>query len=181
MDATVLWSVALLVSLLVLFLIRFFFQRKIKHVDAAAGFVLWQTFDNWADFVLYPATLLAFGPLKGLMVMVVFSLIVNLIYMAINKATDIDWTFIEYINSREWVRKLKAWKVGPVAPGTAMVFIALAIKTDSFVATTFLYGKGVDFRTAKFWFVFLTSHMIANLVWTGGWEIIFATVKAVIS
>jgi hypothetical protein len=179
MDAKVLWSVALLVSLLVLFLVRFFFQRKIKHADAAAGFVLWQTFDNWCDFVLYPATLLALGPMKGLMVMVVFTLAVNLVYMAINKTTDVDWTFIEYINSREWVRKLKAWKVGPVAPGAAMVFIVLAIKTDSFVATTFLYGKGIDFRTAKFWFVFLTSHLIANLVWTGGWEIIFTALRAV--
>lgn len=179
MDSKVLWSVALLGAFALLFVTRFFFQRKIKHVDAAAGFVLWQTFDNWADFVLYPATLLALGPMKGLMTMVVFSLSVNLVYMAINKATDIDWTLIEYINKLRWVKKLKTWHIGPVAPGTAVVFIALAIKTDSFVATTFLFGKNIDFRTMKFWLAFLTSHLIANLVWTGGWEVLFAVVKAV--
>jgi hypothetical protein len=179
MDAVVLWSLALVATLLALFIARLF-KKRVKHLTEATGFILWQSVDNWVDFIVYPAVLVALGPLKGFATMVVFTLMLNLTYMAINKHTETDWTFIERINGFSWVKRVTGWNIGGWSPGKAIIFFVLSLKFDSFIATSFLFGKKINFRSVKFWAVFIISHILANLLWAGGWEAILLSVKAIV-
>ena len=78
------------------------------------------------------------------------------------------------------MKRVTGWSFGGWAPRKAIIFFVLSLKFDSFVATTFLFGKKIDFRSIKFWAVFVTSHIIANLLWAGGWEAILLSAKAVL-
>jgi hypothetical protein len=176
MDAKVLWSVALLVSLLVFFFLRLNGSRN-KTADATTGFALWQSFDNFFDFVIYPVAIAVLGPVNGFVTMFVVTLVINLVYMVINKTTDVDWTFIEHLNQLGWVRKVRGWRIGSFEPATALIFLAISAKIDSFTAMTFLDGKQINVKTIRFWVLLLISHTIANGLWTVGWELLFTAVR----
>ncbi len=172
MDAIVLWSLALPVALLILTAARVL-GTKIRGVNEVSGFLVWQAVDNWVDFIVYPAALITFGPLYGFLVMAVGTLGLNLVYVIVNKITQTDWTFMEAINGLRVVKRVASWKVGKL-----LIFIALSIKFDSFVATTFYFGKSVDFKSRSFWGIFLGSHLIANALWAGGLEVVIIAIRA---
>lgn len=172
MDAIVLWSLALPGALLILIVSKVL-GTKVRGVNEVTGFIVWQSVDNWVDFIVYPAALVTFGPLYGFLVMAAGTLGLNLVYMILNKVTETDWTFIETINGLKVVKRVTGWKVGKL-----LIFTLLSIKFDSFIATAFFFGKNVNFRSAGFWGVFLGSHLIANALWAGGLEVIIIAFRA---
>ena len=74
----------------------------------AAGFFLWQAFDHWCNYVLFPMFIASAGFVKGGIMMVIFSLIGNVAFIVINNATEADWTFMSWFTylrdteSRMW-------------------------------------------------------------------------------
>jgi hypothetical protein len=179
LDSKILWSLALGIAF-ILFAANAFWKSKTSTSSATSGFILWQAFDNWLDFALYPTVVGLLGPIHGLEVMFVVTLGTNLAYFYINSKTETDWTFREKILSQPIIKKLVGLKIGSLAIGKVMGFMFFAVKVDSFTAVTYLYGKNVDLRKVRVWVLFLASHATANAAWTllvGG---IFALVQLVL-
>lgn len=176
MNLKILWSIALGIGL-VLFALNHFRKNKTTKSSIASGFILWQTFDNWFDFVIYPATLLFCGIVWGFVAMFVVTLLCNASYILVNNATSFDWTLMSQTLKLPIVRNVVSWKIGRFNVGKAIGFILLSIKFDSFYATNFLFGKGADLRKVKVLIPFLVSHAICNLAWTSLWGVVFVSFK----
>ncbi|PIT89298.1 MAG: hypothetical protein COU27_01080 [Candidatus Levybacteria bacterium CG10_big_fil_rev_8_21_14_0_10_36_7] len=169
-------------------------QSGLVSQTQIAGFLLWQGFDHWINYILYPVALGVLGLVDGTIFMIGLTLLTNACYLFINNKTEEDWSFMLWItnlrdnDSMLWpYRYAKAMKVVFIgkAPRRAMIkliacvrhilrkksvsnaagFLFLSVWKDSFYAINFLYHKKADLRDMNVLGLYLLSHIICNLVW----------------
>jgi hypothetical protein len=195
-----LWSISILFVLsLILFLASALRSGKKEQREGRltakelSGFCLWQSIDKWFNYILFPTLMGAYGWAEGSLWMTVIALIVNVIYILTNNATEIDWTMMSWVTylrdsqSPAWplryarlinrkyrrpvicvlalARKLIRIKIGRWELSKPLVFIILTVWKDSFYAINFLYHKEVDLRNWKTLGLFLISHVICCAAW----------------
>jgi len=176
-NSKIIWSIALGISLL-FFAVNAFWKKKTSASNVASGFILWQAFDHWLDYVIYPAVLLWLGFMWGFGMMFVVTLISNTAYILINNSTVTDWTLMSRVVTLPVLRNIVSWKIGRFNIGKAIGFIFFAIKFDSFYAVNSLFGKDADLRKTKVQISFLASHAVCNIAWTSLWGVAFVFVKS---
>ena len=152
-------------------------SKRTEFSNVATGFVLWQSVDNWIDFVLYPFVLAWLGFAAGFAVMFFVTLAGNAVYIHINNSTEADWTLMNAFTNLPAVKKVTEWKLGGAAVGRLAIFTVLALKFDSFYAVNFLHGKRADLRRPSIMATFLGSHVAANAMWTGLWGVLLVPAK----
>ncbi len=96
-------ALRLLIGVTLLFLIITFLRRnrkkgrQIVSDKAMHGFLIWQWVDRITNYGLYPVALYFFGLWWGGLIMIIFTLVENLVYIHINNRTDEDWTFMSWL------------------------------------------------------------------------------------
>ena len=149
-------------------------KAVIKKISTVlVGRTLYEIINYSFDYGLYPLALLKFGYLKGLVIMIILTAIINFTLLIFYFKMNIDWLGFDY------VKKVKDWSVNKkgilkfigviLKKSDLILFMVLSTFRDSFETTayfkySYILSKG---RTLA---IFIASLIVSNLFWSLGVE-----------
>lgn len=143
------------------------FWKRVATVGT--GFLATEVVDTIFDYVLYPVAIAFMGPITGGVIMTVFAVILNYIFVLVYNATDADWFGFEWARMQE--EKLHQDIKGKMLRAAlksgrwgAFVFLSW---WDPFMAFVFMQGrKPKNYHFTKHdWTIFFAANIIGNLIW----------------
>jgi hypothetical protein len=149
--------------------IRVWHLLRTRGVQWIAGITTFKLIDGGFDYLLYPFVIYSFGALKGGLVMMALSILICLTYIWIYDRLKRDWLGIE------WVKELRSYegksRVGLclrwlLRRSEVLAFVALSIRFDPFITTTYLRRSSYDGLTRRDWTIFFGSAVVSNGAWT---------------
>lgn len=146
--------------------------KKISNV--LVGRTLYEIFNYFFDYIIYPLTLLKFGYLHGLFIMIAATAVLNFVLLIFYFRMNIDWLGYEY------VQKVKDWSVNKngvlkyigviLKKSDLILFMVLSTFRDSFETTAY-FKYCYHLSKGKTIAIFITSLIVSNLYWSFGVEV----------
>ena len=149
-------------------------KAVIKKISTVlVGRTVYEVYNYFFDYGVYPLVLLKFGYLNGLLIMIVVTAVFNFALLLYYFKMNIDWLGFDY------VKKVKDWSVNKkgvlkiigviLKKSDLILFMVLSTFRDSFETTayfkySYILSKG---RTLA---IFIASLIVSNLFWSLGVE-----------
>ena len=126
------------------------------------------------DYGLYPLVLLKLGFLKGLIVMIILTAIINFALLIFYIKMNIDWLGFDYvIKVKDWSVNKKGIRkfIGIILKKSDLImFVVLSTFRDSFETTAYFKYSYV-LSKGKTLTIFTASLIVSNLFWSLGVEV----------
>ncbi len=175
--------------------------KKVSTISVAHT-ILYTT-DYWFDNILYPAVLLRFGTLIGLIILIILSGLISFRLLVLHTRSKVDWLGVDVVevikaNTRAKIEKFYSkkgvwWEILHITTYVFILplrivlwaldkndfaaFVALSIYTDAFKTTAFLRHGRKGKLSRRDYKIFYSSIVLSNLWWTLRWSVIIEFIK----
>lgn len=175
--------------------------KKFSIISVAHS-ILYAT-DYWFDNILYPAVLLLFGKMVGLIILIILSGIICFGLLVLHAKSKVDWLGVDVVEEikvktrakiEEFYSKRGVWwrivhlttyllilppriVLWALDKSDFAAFVALSIYTDALKTTAFLRHGRKGSLSRRDYKIFYSSIVLSNLWWTLRWSVIIEFVK----
>ncbi|MBL8189971.1 MAG: hypothetical protein JNK38_18295 [Acidobacteria bacterium] len=146
-------------------------RRRLRQLGQwGVGLYLYNTFNRFYDVVLYTAVIAKWGTLKGGVMMMALSLVVDWVTLRLYDRFKRDVFGIEGLkrvrdsDATTWIGKVLRWAL---RQNDLVTFVVLTLMTNQFVVTAWLRHGADEFNglQRRDWVIFLSSVVLGNLYW----------------